>query len=383
MGVNTDDSRPNANNAALQRGCEALRYDWRPIPRNASGCEQRCGACGYGCQFGRKQSTLLTFLRDAGDRGARFIVRCQVDRVLIEAGRAVGVEGWALDETASERRKVVIHAPVVIVAGGSVESPALLLRSGLENPNIGRHLRLHPVSGMAGIYAEPILPWKGSLQTVYSPHFAHLRGDYGIRLEVMPAHPGLMGLFTPWESARSHKQLMAQLGHMATYIVLTRDTGEGRITLDRHGEPVVSYWPNETDRRHLVRGLQETTRIIMAGGASQAVSLHTPPLRLESEGGKPGAVTQSKLDRYLDELETRGIVTNRVGMGTAHQMGTCRLGSDPHTSVADPSGQVRGVRGLYIADASGFPTASGVNPMLTTMALSYWIAQQVKAGATV
>jgi choline dehydrogenase-like flavoprotein len=303
--------------------------------------------------------------------------------VLIEGGRAVGVEGWAVDDTMSVRRKVVVRAPLVIVAGGSVESPALLLRSGLENPNIGRHLRLHPVSGMAGIYTEPILPWKGSLQTVYSPHFAHLRGDYGIRLEVMPAHPGLMGLFTPWENARSHKQLMEQLGHMATYIVLTRDTGEGRISLDRHGEPVVSYWPNETDRRHLVRGLQETTRIIMAGGATQAVSLHTPPLRLDSEGSKPGAVTQSKLDRYLNELETRGIVTNRVGMGTAHQMGTCRLGSDPRTSVADPSGQVHGVRGLYIADASTFPTASGVNPMLTTMALSYWIAQQVKSGARV
>ena len=54
---------------------------------------------------------------------------------------------------------------------------------------------------MAGIYAEPIQPWKGSLQTVYSPQFAHLQGDYGIRFEVMPAHPGLMGLFTPWENA--------------------------------------------------------------------------------------------------------------------------------------------------------------------------------------
>jgi choline dehydrogenase-like flavoprotein len=380
LGINADDSEPNANNAALQRGCEALGYTWKPIPRNASDCQQRCGACGYGCQFGRKQSTLLTFLRDAGERGARFIVRCQVDRVLLEEGRAVGVEGWALDEVTGERHKVVVRAPLVVVAGGAVESPALLLRSGLTNPNIGRHLRLHPVSGMAGLYDELISPWTGSLQTVYSPHFSHLQGDYGIRLEVMPAHPGLMGLFAPWGNARNHKQLMSQVGHMATFIVLTRDTGEGQVTLDRFHEPVIQYWPNETDRRHLIRGLQEVTRIIFAGGGIGAVSFHTPPQLLESEARKPGAVSPARLDRYLKDLETRGIEVNRVGMGTAHQMGTCRLGSDPRNSVADPSGQVHGVRGLYIADASGFPTASGVNPMLSTMALSHWVAQHIKTG---
>ena len=379
LGVNTEDSAPNANNQALQRGCEALAYDWKPIPRNASGCLQRCGACGYGCQFGRKQSTLLTFLQDASDRGARFIVRCQVDRVLTEAGRVTGVEGWALDETTGTRHPVVVRAPLVVISGGSVESPALLVRSGFSNPNIGRHLRLHPVTGMAGLYAEPVQPWTGSLQTVYSPQFAHLQGDYGIRLEVMPAHPGTMGLFTPWENAQAHKQLMSQLGYMSTFIVLARDTGEGRITVDRHGEPVIQYWPNPTDRKHLIRGLQELTRIIFAGGGVAAISLHTPPQQLESEGSKPGAVSAEKLDRYLEELEARDIVANRVGMGTAHQMGTCRLGADPRTAVADPSGQVYGIRGLYIADASGFPSASGVNPMLSTMALSYWVAQQVLA----
>ncbi len=379
LGINTDDSAPNPNNAALKRGCEALGYEWKPIPRNASGCEQRCGACGYGCQFGRKQSTMLTFLQDASERGARFVVRCQVERVLTEAGRAVGVEGWAPDDVTGARRKVIVRAPVVIVAGGSVESPALLLRSGLTNPNIGRHLRLHPVSGMAGLYAEPIEPWKGSLQTVYSPHFAHLQGNYGVRFEVMPAHPGLMGLLTPWANAQSHKQLMSQLGHMATYIVLTRDTGEGQITLDRHGNPVIHYWPNETDRQHLIRGLQEVTRIIFAGGGIGAVSLHTPPLLLTAEGRKPGAVSPPQLDRYLGEIAQRGIVVNRVGMGTAHQMGTCRLGEDAKTSVADPYGQTHEVRGLYIAYASGFPTASGVNPMLSTMALAYRVAQRVKS----
>ncbi|MGH2516262.1 MAG: GMC family oxidoreductase N-terminal domain-containing protein, partial [Ktedonobacterales bacterium] len=379
IGVNTDDSAPNANNAALQRGCQALGYEWKPIPRNASDCLQRCGACGYGCPYGRKQSTMLTFLQDASDRGARVVVRCVVERVQIEAGRAVGVEGWAADSETGVRRRVVVRAPIVVVSAGSVESPALLLRSGLTNPNIGRHLRLHPVVPMLGRYAEPIEPWKGSLQTVYSDHFAHLQGAYGLRFEVMPAHPGILGLAVPWESGPQHKREMRRIANDAAYIILTRDTGEGHVSLDKQGDPVLHYWPNETDQRHLMRGMREVTRIVFASGGTAASATHTPPLTVESEGGKPGAVTQAKLDAYLAEVERRGVVPNRLGLGTAHQMGTCRLGGSATTAAADPTGEVYGARGLFIADASGFPSASGVNPMLSTMALAYHVAQQVKA----
>lgn len=379
IGVNTDDSAPNRNNAALQRGCQALGYSWKPIPRNASDCQQRCGACGYGCPFGRKQSTMLTYLQDASDRGARTVVRCRVERVLTEAGRAVGVEGTALDPATGVRRKVTVRAPAVIVAAGSVESPALLLRSGLSNPHIGRHLRLHPVVAMVAFYDEPIETWTGSLQTVLSDQFARLRGGYGFRLEVMPTHPGLYGLATPWSGALDYKRDIARARYAASYIVLTRDTGEGRITLDKYGGAVPHYWPNETDRHHLVRGLQECARISFAGGATGVMATQKPRLALESEGGKPGAVSQARLDAYLAEVARRGIAPNRGLLGTAHQMGTCRLGGSAKTAVADPSGQVYGVRGLYIADASGFPTASGVNPMLSTMALARHVARGIAA----
>ena len=122
MGVSTDDSQPNANNAALQRGCQALGYSWKTLPRNASGCQQRCGACGYGSNW-PQQGTMLTFLQDAHDPGARIAVNVNVERVLIEAGRAVGVEAWALDEATGTRHRVKVRAPLVIVAGGSVERP--------------------------------------------------------------------------------------------------------------------------------------------------------------------------------------------------------------------------------------------------------------------
>jgi choline dehydrogenase-like flavoprotein len=381
LGVNTDDSDPNPNNAALMRGCKTLGYDWKRIPRNASGCEQRCGACGYGCPYGRKQSTLLTFLQDAHENGARVVVRCQVERVLVETGRATGVEGWALDERTGARRRVTVKAPIVVIAGGAVESPALLLRSGLRNPNIGAHLRLHPVVAFASYYEDKIEPWKGSLQTVLSDHFKHLRGGYGLRFEVAPAHPGMLGMVTPWENGAQHKRDMARIPHVATFIALMRDTGEGRVTPDKQGDPVLRYFPNEVDRRYLAQAMGEMARIAAAGGATRIATLHNRRMELNAEAGQPGAFTTKQLNAFAHEVERRGVTPNAIPVFSAHQMGTCRLGSSPKTAVADPAGEVYGVKGLFIGDASGFPTASGVNPMISIMGLAYRVSEGILARA--
>jgi choline dehydrogenase-like flavoprotein len=322
---------------------------------------------------------MLTYLQDAHDNGARALVRANVERVLVKAGRAVGVEGWALDSVTGARHAVVVHAPLVIVSAGAVETPALLKRSGLTNPTIGRHLRLHPVAVTAATYEEPVEAWKGSLQTVYSRQFANLKDNYGVWFEVAPVHPGMLALATPWSSAMEHKSEMRRAAHEAAMIVLARDTGEGRITLDRQGDPILHYWPSETDRRHLIRGMQEQARIAFAGGATRVAMLHTPQLTLEAEGGRPGAVTDEKLNAYLREIERRGVIPNQPMLFSAHQMGTARMGSDPKTSATDPYGEVHGVRGLFVADGSLMPTAAGVNPMLSIYGLTYRVAQAIKA----
>ena len=374
MGVGTTDSLPNANNVALKDGCDALGYHWDYIPRNAAGCEQRCGGCQYGCPLGRKQSALLTFLQDAHDRGARVIAGCHVQRVLVRGGRAAGIEATVLPGG----HRVVVRAPRVVVAGGSVESPALLLRSGLDNPNLGRHLRLHPVAVIAGFYDHPIRAWDGSPQTIKTDEFARLRGTYGFRIEMAPALPGTIASGTAWESGLQHKLQMLRAANAAIFFVLTRDTGEGSIQVDRRGRPVIRYWPNRVDAGFLLRGMQEITRIAFAGGAVGVSTTHSSPLRLESDDGRPGAMRAARLESFLGEIDRRGVVPNRLPLFTAHQMGSCRFGADRKASVADPYGQVHGVKGLFIADASAFPTASGVNPMLSVMALAYRVAQHIK-----
>jgi choline dehydrogenase-like flavoprotein len=377
MRVGTADSAPNANNAALQLGCDALGYHWDFIPRNATGCEQRCGGCQYGCPRGRKQSTLLTFLQDAHQNGARVISGCHVERVLINRTAATGVEA----RLSGGGHRVLVRAPKVVVAGGSIESPALLLRSGLDNPNIGRHLHMHPVAVVAGFYDQPIRAWEGSPQTIKTDQFAHLRGAHGFRIEMAPALPGTIAAGTAWEGGLQHKLQMLRSANAAIFFVLTRDTGEGTVRIDRAGRALIRYWPNTVDAGFLMRGMQEIARIAVAGGAVAVSTTHASPLRLESDGGRPGALDGAPLERFIGDIERRGVVVNRLPLYSAHQMGTCRLGSSRKTSVADPYGQVHGVAGLFIGDASGFPTASGVNPMLSVMALAYRVADRIKRGA--
>src|SRR5207244_6725286 len=124
INVNTENSAHNRQNQLLYDGCVALGYHAGALPRNAIGCEQRCGFCGFGCRYGCKQSTMKTYLQDAYDHGARIIVRCSAEKVLIENGRAVGVKARAIDTGTGQAHSVTVHAKAVIVAAGAVHSPA-------------------------------------------------------------------------------------------------------------------------------------------------------------------------------------------------------------------------------------------------------------------
>ena len=376
INVNMENSEHNKQNQLLADGCTSLGYHAGVIPRNAIGCEQRCGTCGFGCRYGAKQSTLKTYLQDAYDHGARIIVRCSADKVLIENGRAVGVKATVTNTETGKTYNVTVRARAVIVAAGSMHSPAVLIRSGLENRHIGRHLYLHPVSSITGIYPEKVYPWQGVMQSAYSREFAHLDGNYGYVLEVPPVHPGLIGLSTPWYSALEYREQVAQAANFATIIVLTRDKGEGTVTVDRDGEPVIDYVVSVYDRKHLLHGLRQAARVHFAAGAKAINSLHNKRTRLDRP--ENGMVSEQQLREFDRQLERHGMGVNRIMMFTAHQMGTCRMGADPDNSVTDEHAEVHGVKGLFVCDGSLFPGPSGVNPMLSIMGLVHRASQYIK-----
>ncbi len=372
VGVNTDDSAPNANNAVIEKGCATLGYHWGVIPRNASDCRQRCGACGYGCPYGRKQSTMLTYLQDAAERGARFVVNCSVERVTIDRGAATGVVALTSDPVTGERHRVTVRARAVVVAAGALHSPAILLRSGVKSEHLGRNLRLHPVVALAGIFPDPVRPWQGSPQTRYSDELGHPPDGYGVKIEMAPGHPGLLALSLPWESGRQHKEQMTEIDRSAAMIVLARDKNSGSVSLDRHGEPVVEYPLGAHERQQLTLGAIAGVRVLLAAGAPRVAPQHTP----RTTHDPPPRPQQAPA--FARTIAARGLEPNRVMLFSAHQMGTCRMAADPARGVIGDDNGVFGVRGLYVADGSTFPTASGVNPMLTILALAHRAAQAVK-----
>jgi choline dehydrogenase-like flavoprotein len=367
--VDTDESPRNGPNAVLERGLRVLGLASATIARNVSGCVTGtevpgCGPCTFGCRRGAKCSTLRTYLADACARGAEILHASDARRIETRNGRVAGVVARV------EGGEVRVRAPLVALAGGAIHSPALLLRSGIATAQAGRHFHLHPVSVTGGIYDDDLGgAWSGVPQSVVSEEFAERESGHGFRIEIPQAFPGLLAAAFPWWGSASHRALAEQARHIAPFIAIVRDATEGRVRVDRDGEPIIDYACGSAERGLLTRGMIECARIHAAAGARRVFTLHTPPLE---HGGGP-------IEPFVADIERRGVVPNRVGVFSAHQMSSCRIGVDPATSVADPDGQVRGARGLYVTDASAFPNAPGVNPMLTVMALARRTASRIVA----
>jgi choline dehydrogenase-like flavoprotein len=367
----------NENNAALLRGCRAADLNVDVVPCNRSGCGDGCGYCGFGCAYDCKRSTPKTYVADAVAANARVIADARVERVLVANGSACGVEAVITRDVSGEERRearVRVNAPIIVVAAGSLRTPGILARSGVTSPHLGRHLRLHPTTAAFARFDHPVETWHGPMQSAYCDAFADLDDGYGAKIEAAPAHPGLMALALPWRGKAAHAALMRDARFYAALIVLTRDRGEGSVSLD--GSDDVIYRVGQYDAGHMLRALAGLTDILFAAGATSVTTLHTDPLTLSVDRADAAGRRA-----FGEAIARRGAEPNRLGVFSAHQMGTCRMHANPARGVVDADGAVHGVRGLFVADASVFPLASGVNPMLTIMALAHRAATRIVDGA--
>ncbi len=370
--VNRDENAPSGRDAVLIRGLERLGWHHGPMPRNTRGCPQddECGYCGYGCRRGAKQSTLRTYLHDAAAHGARFVVHADVTRVLRQGGRAAGVEAVVRAPGAPPRR-LTVRARVVVVAAGAIHSPALLLRSGIELPALGRHLALHPATAVFAFLDDEVRPWTGTMQAHYSDQFADLDRGYGFKFETAPIHPSLAALAVPWESRAAFGEVMRRLPRLALCGILLRDRDGGRVTVDRDGKPVIRYRLSPYDAAHLRRAVAAGGEVLEAAGAREIYTPQATWVGYRPDGGRAAR------ERWLGAMDRAGFGANQVTLASFHQMASCRMGAHRATSVVNAEHQVWDVPGLYVADASVFPTASGVNPMLTIMGMAHRAAKYV------
>lgn len=333
----------------LRAGADAL--GWRVVDnRRAQVHCAGCNGCVLGCPTGAKQSTLVSYLPRAVAFGATVVSDCRVDRVLFDRKRAVGVRA-----TGAGGRRIVVRAPVVVVAAGSLHTPVLLQRSGVRSPSaqLGRNLAVHPGSNVAALFDEPVRGWEGVHQAYQVREFP------GVLMAAVNLPPGVvagaLGL-----DRDDLGPVMARYDRMVTAGVLVDDTSTGRVVSLR-GQPVARYDLAEADAGRIVAAIGDLCRLLFAAGARC--------IYLPVAGAEPlrSAVDVDRLDPQVER--------SRLAVSTVHLMGTARMGGDPTRSVCGPDGRVHDRVGLYVADASLLPTPLGVNPQETIMVLATVVAR--------
>ena len=365
-------------------GAHALGWEADVTQRNAGPCTD-CGGCGFGCQRGAKRSGLRAHLAAAQGDGARILVEAPVDRVVWHRGRVEGAEG----RLPPGGRRYRVHAPQVVIAAGALRTHLILAASGVEHPHLGHHLRMHPTVVVIARLREPVEMWLGPTQAARSMEFARggpakdgMPAHGGFLIESAPIHPGFAASALPWDGRSTASEMMDGLRHLAPLVGILRDAGEGRLQVGRAGHARITYRIGRKDAMSGRRALVELARLAQAGGALEVMAIATPSVRWSAR--EHGAAL---FDEYLQRLATADMRPNRVSLFSAHQMGTARSGASPSGYPTDPHGRVRldaGGRvlgGAYVADASLFPSAVGVNPMLTVMALAERTARAVLADA--
>ncbi|MFN8522454.1 MAG: GMC family oxidoreductase [Chloroflexota bacterium] len=366
MAVNTRHNALSTRDQILTRGLTALSWHHDLMPRNVEGCDQgvQCGFCGFGCPLGAKQDALGAFLPRAAGRRLRIVPDAAVERVVVDRGSVVGLRART-----GSGHVLQLRAPRVVLAAGAVNTPAILLRSGLRGA-VGENLRLHPVTAVWGEMEQDVEPWTGTLQAAYSDELADLNGGYGAKLETAPVHPVAAASGLAWDGAAAFRRGVDQLRRTTVIAVLTRDLGSGRVSIGRSGRPVVDYRVDPRDQVHVRAGVVAAARVLLEAGARSVRSSHVVPTPLAD--GSPHAI-----ERWSTSLDRIGFGTNECLYFSFHQLGSCAMGQDPRTSAVDLAGGVHGVRGLYVADGSLCPTATGVNPMVTIAALADYVARGV------
>ena len=370
LSVNDQCSEFNRPTQAMKRAAERLGWSFATVFRNwdpARHDPAMAGYMGFGDQSGAKQSTLRTYLQDAADHGAELLTGCEVQRVIVEDGRAAGVSAVWSDGTSSAA--VTVRAPQVVLAAGSLETPGVLLRTGIGGPAAGRYLRLHPCSATVGDYGEDMQAWWGAPHSGLVNEFANLKDGYGFLLEGVQYTTGLGASAIPFTSGAEHKQLMRDFRECGTMIGLVRDRGSGQVTIDESGASVPWYEVTDpVDLHHTREALERQIRAHVAAGARRVFVLAQ---------GLPAWRVGDDLDLFIARARRIPARAGGLMMFSAHQMGSARMGSDPERSVANPWGELHDVPGVWIGDASAFPTPSGTNPMITIMALASRTAEHI------
>ncbi|MEW5851341.1 MAG: GMC family oxidoreductase [Myxococcota bacterium] len=337
----------------VARGARKLGYSPYPLPRNGPGCEGS-GICCFGCPTGAKRSANESWLPMATELGATLLCNVEVQRVRMEGRRAVGVEGRGH----GNGPRVTVRAPHVVVAAGTLHTPALLKRSGVRGPGLGKHMTLHPATKCMALMDEMIRGWEGVPQSlgVDAP------GLDGIKFEGAFVPPSVGAVAIPYVGAH-HTAVMEQYDRLATYGLMVKDNPNGFLLMN--GNDVVPFYtPGEYEMERFRKGVSMVAEIFLAAGAKTVLT----PL---------ASFPEVHNAQELRALQNYRFGAEDVELSAFHPLGTARMSEDPDEGVCNVNGEVHGRTGLYVADGAAVPSSLGVNPQVTIMALALRLGEHI------
>ncbi len=362
FGVSATEERvAGERNLLFRRGCQALGWSSEPMPRNVTGC-QGSGECLTGCRNGAKQSTDITCIPAAIAAGARVYSSVRAEQLILDGKRVSAVRGHAVEPfTGRESHPVEIEARQVVLAAGCMATPVILQRSGIDGGGeVGAHLMAHPGYSIMGIFDHPVEPWRGATQGWHCTDFLR----EGMKLEVLWAPPALLAMRFPGCGAAFQEHLQT-FSRMAPFdVIVSAWRSQGRVRARRGSfDPDIRYSLHPQDAQVMRDGIVRLAEICWAAGAVAV---------LPGVHGVPDVLHSKEEMRLLREHPFK---PSDAVLGSNHVFGSTRMGADPRKSVVDSRGKVHGMENLFIADTGIFPGSTGVNPMLTCMALARRVAR--------
>lgn len=345
----------NLDSRLLQEAASQMNLDYEVSKRFVVGC-QNSNRCPTGCPTGAKQSVNANFLARATEAGVEIFSGLRVLKILSSNHRVTGV--LAKDESG---QIITIECDDLFLAGGPIQSPFLLRKSGLSR-KAGKSILYHMPLKTIALFDRDIKARDGTSSKVV----VNIPGPHPFKLATTNMRPEYIALALSSFGSQHLNNALSQIDRVGIFNSLIQSHSVGSMVSARFGQPIIFSRYKKKDTDYIRSVLEETVRVLFTGGAKR---IYLPLM------GSTPIESMAQCRQNLEVLDPR-----RLDLMTVHAMGSCAMGRDPSISEVAPDGRVWGSTNLYVTDASVLPTSIGVGPQATTMAMAHMIAERYVNG---
>lgn len=340
----------------IARGADHYGYTHHALPRAETGCDGQ-GYCILGCPIDAKRSTNVSYIPAALQANAFLFSNYRVDKILFEQQRAVGVTA-SLPGYGTEF-SLTVRAKVVVLACGALSTP-VMLKPYVNNPELGKHLTIHPTVNLGAWFNDPVRGKQFVPQSygVFDlPDSAFSLEGYTLNADTIPLAFTFFG--------ETLKQITQNSHQFTNFAAMLNDQTEGDLLFLPNGQAIPRYMFEAKTVKQMQNAAVKLAELFFAGGAERVYA----PIRS----------FQQLAAGDIPRLQTATLRPGDFKCSAYHPLGTARMAGQRKLAVCQPDGQVWGLQNLYVSDGAAISGPLGVNPQVTIMANALRVADEIAA----